>query len=67
MHWSNNLNKNWKTIKDLFENPKVFKRMMDFYLLSCKAAFHSKMIDLYQYVFTKPHNIKEYKICINNN
>jgi cyclopropane-fatty-acyl-phospholipid synthase len=61
MHWSNNLNRNWESIKNQFENPVVFKRMMDFYLLSCKAAFHTKMIDLCQYVFTKRDKVKEYK------
>jgi len=61
MHWSNNLNKNWNSIKDLFEKPEVFKRMMDFYLLSCKAAFHTGMLDLWHYVFTKPGKVVEYK------
>jgi cyclopropane-fatty-acyl-phospholipid synthase len=61
-HWNRNLNKNWETIKDRFWNPEVFKRMMDFYLLSCKAAFHSKMIDLVHYLFTKPGRVKDYKV-----
>jgi len=35
--------------------------MMDYYLSSCKAAFHTNMIDLWQYVFTKPGELREYK------
>jgi len=61
MHWSNNLNRNWNAIKNQFNNPEKFKRMMDFYLLSCKAAFHTNMIDLWQYVFTKPDKVRDYK------
>lgn len=61
MHWSKNLNKNWHTIKDPFDNPEMFKRMMDYYLMSCKAAFNTNMIDLWQYVFTKPNMVTDYK------
>jgi cyclopropane-fatty-acyl-phospholipid synthase len=61
-HWSSNLNDKWDKIKDRFKNPEVFKRMMDFYLLSCKAGFHAKMIDLAQYIFTKTGQVKKYSI-----
>jgi cyclopropane-fatty-acyl-phospholipid synthase len=60
--WSNNLNKNWHTIQDKFDNPEEFRRMMDFYFQSCKAAFQSKIIDLWQYVFTKPGMVSDYKM-----
>ena len=60
--WSVNLNKNWNTIKDQFENPEIFKRMMDFYLLSCKASFHTGVSDLWQYVFTKPSMVTDYSV-----
>ena len=61
-HWSRNLNRNWHAIKDQFDQPGIFKRMMDFYLLSCKAAFQTEMIDLWHYVFTKPNEVKDYKV-----
>lgn len=61
-NWSNNLNKNWNTIKDNFEHQETFKRMMDYYFLSCKASFQSKTVDLWQYVFTKPNKVLDYKI-----
>ena len=60
-HWSNNLNRNWHKIKDRFENPEIFKRMMDYYLSSCKAAFNADMLDLWHYVFTKPAEVREYR------
>lgn len=62
MHWSRNLTRNWHRIKDQFDHPERFKRMMDFYLLGCKAAFHSGVIDLWQYVFTKPNSVQDYQI-----
>lgn len=60
-HWRSNLNKNWEPIKAKFDNPDAFKRMMDFYFLSCKAAFHTNLIDLGQYVFTKSGQVPGYK------
>jgi len=60
-HWRNNLNRNWSAIKDQFDKPEIFKRMMDYYLSSCTAAFHTGMLDLWQYVFTKLGEVREYE------
>jgi cyclopropane-fatty-acyl-phospholipid synthase len=58
--WRKNLNRNWKTIKDQFDNPGVFKRMMDFYLLSCKAAFHTE-IRIMEICFHKTKGVNDYR------
>ena len=60
MAWHNNFNKNWKTIKESKdENGKLkyderFKRMWNYYLLSCAGNFRSRMSSqLWQIVFAK--------------
>ena len=62
MNWNKNLNQNWDIIKHHFKDPKVFKRMMNFYLLSSAASFRTKKNDLYHYVFTKLGKVENYKI-----
>ena len=61
-NWSKNLNKNWHKIKSKFKNPGVFKRMMDYYLLCSVASFRMGSNDLWQFVFTKPNQVKDYKV-----
>lgn len=51
MAWHKNFNDNWDNIKDNYN--ERFKRMWNFYLLSCAAGFRSHGIDLWQIVFSK--------------
>lgn len=53
--WHKNFIENWENIK---ENGKGkyddrFKRMWEYYLMSCKGSFESGNIQLWQYVFSK--------------
>jgi cyclopropane-fatty-acyl-phospholipid synthase len=53
MAWHKNFNSNWDKIR---KNPKYdarFKRMWDYYLLSCAGSFRSRRIQLWQIVFSK--------------
>ncbi len=51
MAWHHNFVRNWDTIKDAYD--ERFRRMWEFYLLSCAGAFRSTRIRLWQAVFSK--------------
>lgn len=50
--WYENFQKAWHKLKDNYD--EKFKRMWDYYLLSCAGAFRARNIQLWQIVFT-PH------------
>lgn len=49
--WNDNFQKNWPKLKDKYSDR--FKRMWEYYLMSCAGAFKSGNIQLWQIVFTK--------------
>lgn len=51
MAWYNNFNNNWSKIKDDFN--ERFKRMWNYYLLSCAGAFRARYNQLWQVVLSK--------------
>lgn len=56
MAWYNNFKKNWNKIKNNYN--KRFKRMWEYYLLSCAGSFRADKNQLWQIVFSK-NGIKE--------
>ena len=58
MAWYNNFQKGWDEIKDNYD--ERFKRMWEYYLLSCAASFRAEKHGLWQIVFSKG-NIGEYQ------
>lgn len=53
MAWHANFTKNWDKIKATGKYDNRFKRMWDYYLLSCAGTFRSRTIQLYQVVLSK--------------
>lgn len=51
MAWHRNFQKAWDRLKD--QHDEKFKRMWEYYLLSCAGAFRARQIQLWQIVFTK--------------
>ncbi len=51
MAWNNNFQSAWHKLKTRFGDR--FKRMWEYYLLSCAGAFRARDIQLWQIVFTK--------------
>lgn len=51
--WHDNFKKNWQEIKIIGGYNERFKRMWDYYLLSCKGSFEARKIQLWQFVFSK--------------
>lgn len=49
--WHENFQRNWSTLNKRYD--ERFKRMWEYYLLSCAAAFRARTIQLWQLVFTK--------------
>lgn len=52
MTWYDRFQQAWPKLKDSYD--ERFKRMWDYYLLSCAGAFRARDIQLWQFVFTKP-------------
>lgn len=48
--WHKNLNDNWPLLAD--QHSEGFRRMMNYYLLSCAGAFRARGMQLWQYVLT---------------
>lgn len=48
MAWNSNFNKHYKEISDHYD--ERFRRMWNYYLLSCAGTFRSRQIQLYQFV-----------------
>ncbi len=57
--WHKNFKKAWLTIKDGYD--ERFKRMWEYYLLTCAAAFKARGIQLYQIVLTKQGETPHYE------
>jgi cyclopropane-fatty-acyl-phospholipid synthase len=51
MAWHRNFTKAWPVIKDKYD--ERFRRMWEYYLLSCAGAFRARRIQAWQIVFTK--------------
>lgn len=51
MAWHANFQKAWTTLKRRYD--EKFKRMWDYYLLSCAGAFRARNIQIWQIVLTK--------------
>jgi cyclopropane-fatty-acyl-phospholipid synthase len=51
MAWYNNFRKSWNKIKGDYD--ERFKRMWEYYLLSCAGCFRSRKTQLWQIVFSK--------------
>lgn len=52
MAWHDNFAKQWHSIKS-HQYDERFKRMWDFYLLSCAGSFRARYIQLWQWVLSK--------------
>ncbi|OPY92815.1 MAG: Cyclopropane-fatty-acyl-phospholipid synthase [Syntrophaceae bacterium PtaU1.Bin231] len=52
MAWYENFQRAWNRLKERYDNR--FKRMWEYYLLSCAGAFRARSIQLWQIVLTKP-------------
>lgn len=55
MAWNENFDKHWSTIRatDPEKYNDRFKRMWNYYLLSCAGGFRTRNIQLWQFVFSK--------------
>ena len=51
MHWHHNFQKAWGNLSGQYD--QRFKRMWEYYLLSCAGAFRARRIQLWQLVFTR--------------
>jgi len=51
MAWNRNFQEAWSTLKGSYD--ERFKRMWEYYLLSCAGAFRARSIQLWQLVLTK--------------
>lgn len=51
MAWNRNFQAAWPTLRDKYD--QRFKRMWEYYLLSCAGAFRARHIQLWQIVMTK--------------
>lgn len=51
MAWYENFNKAWQNLKGRYDDH--FRRMWEYYLLSCAGAFRARKIQLWQIIFTK--------------
>lgn len=51
MAWHENFQNNWGRLEGKYD--ECFKRMWEYYLLSCAGAFRARKIQLWQLVFTK--------------
>jgi cyclopropane-fatty-acyl-phospholipid synthase len=49
--WHKNLNKSWFQLKNKYD--EKFRRMFEYYLLSCAGAFRARQMQLWQIVLTK--------------
>ncbi|MCX5871886.1 MAG: cyclopropane fatty acyl phospholipid synthase [Deltaproteobacteria bacterium] len=52
MAWNANFQESWPVLSKRYKNE--FKRMWEYYLLSCAGAFRARYNQLWQIVFTKP-------------
>lgn len=51
MAWRDNFDAHWDALKSKYDD--TFKRMWDYYLMSCAGSFRARHIQLWQIMFTK--------------
>jgi cyclopropane-fatty-acyl-phospholipid synthase len=51
MAWHHNFNQNWPAVKNQYD--ERFRRMWNYYLLSCAGGFRARRLELWQIVMTK--------------
>lgn len=51
MAWNRNFQRTWNRLRDRYS--EIFKRMWEYYLLSCAGAFRARSIQVWQIVLTK--------------
>jgi len=56
MAWNENFQRAWARLMERYDNR--FKRMWEYYLLSCAGAFRARSIQLWQIVLTKPGTVQ---------
>lgn len=59
MAWNENFQKNWPTVSHQYD--EGFKRMFEYYLLSCAGAFRAGSMQLWQMVFGKVGDTMDYR------
>jgi len=59
MAWHHNFNANWDKLKGNYD--ERFRRMWNYYLLSCAGAFRARQLQLWQIVLSKNGVEDEYK------
>jgi cyclopropane-fatty-acyl-phospholipid synthase len=52
MAWNQNFQRAWPRLQARYD--RRFKRMWEYYLLSCAGAFRARELQLWQIVLTKP-------------
>lgn len=57
--WHKNFKKAWPSLQEAYG--ERFKRMWEYYLLSCAAGFKARGIELYQIVLTKQGKVSSYE------
>lgn len=50
--WHKNFNDHWPELKGNYNNDEKFRRMMNYYLLSCAGAFRARGMQLWQFILT---------------
>lgn len=61
MAWNDRFQKAWPRLEDKYD--AVFKRMWEYYLLSCAGAFRARSIQLWQIVMTKAETGTAQPLC----
>jgi cyclopropane-fatty-acyl-phospholipid synthase len=51
MVWNDNFRKAWPNLKERYN--ERFRRMFEYFFLSCAGAYRARQIQLWQIVFTK--------------
>lgn len=57
--WHQNFQRNWPELSEAYD--ERFRRMFEYYLLSSAGAFQAGKMQLWQMVFTKTTNVREYQ------
>ncbi|WP_084605020.1 cyclopropane fatty acyl phospholipid synthase [Desulfonatronum thioautotrophicum] len=65
MAWNRNFQAAWPTLRDRYD--QRFKRMWEYYLLSCAGAFRARQIQLWQVVMTKNGSGRSQPSCRDDN
>jgi cyclopropane-fatty-acyl-phospholipid synthase len=61
MAWNQNFQRAWPKLRDRYD--ERFKRMWEYYLLSCAGAFRARTIQLWQIVMTKQGSCRPQPAC----